>query len=233
MSARKAHHITLKETQRVVPEGGVAALDEVVLSKWHERMLARAAGGCNGPAAWRNRKLAEARDLLALAQISGRMTVGEIDLRESLRALVRLRVPVPLEPDEAGRLRLADQAVLGVTYRQEAVRLPQPGFSFVQLLAPPFDLRPRDPRPPGVWHANVGRREHGQPVCLGETLDAGIPVKEIILLTYGALSMQSVTVMIDEQDSAGVMNHRAARWWQQNVDRIPLSREPFVRARGG
>ena len=222
MNATEAPKITLKEIQPVVPDGGVGALDKVQLSKWHERMLDRAMAGCNGPAAWRNRKRAEARDLLALAQISGRMTVGEIDLGESLRALVRIRVPVPLEPDDTGHLRLADQAVLGLTYRQEAIRAPQPGYSFVQLLAPPA----------GVWHANVGRREHGQPVCLGQTLDAGIPVREIILLTYGALSMQSVLVMIDERDSAGVMNFRAARWWQQNLDKIPLSREPFVRAGG-
>ena len=41
--------------------------------------------------------------------------------------------------------------------------------------------------------------------------------------------MQSV--MFDEQDPAGVLNADAARWWQQNRDRIPLSREPFIRPR--
>jgi len=41
------------------------------------------------------------------------------------------------------------------------------------------------------------------------------------------LSMQ--TVMIDERDSAGVLNSAAAKWWQQNLNRIPLTREPFIR----
>jgi hypothetical protein len=50
---------------------------------------------------------------------------------------------------------------------------------------------------------------------------------EIVVMTYGALTMQSV--MIDEQDSAGVLNRDAAHWWQQNLWRIPLSREPFIR----
>jgi hypothetical protein len=65
-----------------------------------------------------------------------------------------------------------------------------------------------------------------QPLCLGARLPAGIRVKELVLMAYGALSMQ--TVMIDELDPAGVLNPVAARWWQANTDRIPLSRAAFL-----
>ena len=59
-------------------------------------------------------------------------------------------------------------------------------------------------------------------------LPAGIPLKEIILMTYGALTMQ--TTQLDILDSAGVLNPFAADWWQRNTNRIPLSREPFLRS---
>jgi hypothetical protein len=36
------------------------------------------------------------------------------------------------------------------------------------------------------------------------------------------------TAQIDERDPGGVFNAEAARWWQANVHRIPLSREPFL-----
>ena len=48
------------------------------------------------------------------------------------------------------------------------------------------------------------------------------------LLAYLALSMQSVQV--NEFDPAGVMNLAAARYWQANLHRAPLSREPFLTA---
>ena len=40
-------------------------------------------------------------------------------------------------------------------------------------------------------------------------------------MAHHALSMQTVT--LDEMDPAGVMNGQAARWWQQNVRRIPFA----------
>lgn len=203
-----------------VPPGGLAALAQVDLVGRYKTMHDRAKQFCEGPSAWRARKLAEAHDLLALALISGgRMAVEELDLRQSVRALIALRVPVPLQPDEGGKLRTAEGALLGLTYREDAVYVPQPGYAFVQLLVPRQ----------GVWHAQVGKPEDGQPVCLGESLPPAIPVRELVLLTYGALSMTSV--MVDHTDPAGVMNGAAARWWQQNLDKVPLSREPFLPVR--
>ena len=54
----------------------------------------------------------------------------------------------------------------------------------------------------------------------------GIRVRELILMSYGALSMQSV--MVDIGDAAGVLHREAALWWQQNLRYAPLSRTPFL-----
>ena len=45
-------------------------------------------------------------------------------------------------------------------------------------------------------------------------------------MIYGALTMQSVQFSVS--DPAGVMNRDAAEWWQANVHRIPISRQPFI-----
>ena len=80
--------------------------------------------------------------------------------------------------------------------------------------------------PANVWHANVSAEIPGQPLCLGESLPVGPRSVEIILSSYGALSMQ--TVMTDEADPVGVMNIEAAKWWQQNAQLIPLSDTAFL-----
>ena len=63
-------------------------------------------------------------------------------------------------------------------------------------------------------------------VRLGATLPPGVRVKELVLMTYGALSMQSV--MIDATDPAGVLNPEAAEWWQEIRNRLPLTSVPFL-----
>ena len=195
---------------------GLAALPTVVLDARRQAMLDHAAAASRGDAVWRARKLAEARDLLALSQIAppGRMEIDFLDLETELRALLVMRVPVPCLPNPSGDLVVEDHAVLGVTYPQKALALPMPGYAFVQIVGPPC-----------VWHPNASVG-HGQMLCLGAQLPAGIRVKELSLLSYSALAMQSAT--IDERDAAGVMNRDAAVWWQANGARIPLSRTPFL-----
>ena len=183
----------------------------------HEALLAVAERSCGGAAGWRRRKMVEARRLLDLAERAGprRMSVEMLDITRDLRAAVRLRVPVPLEPGVTGRLRCADEAVIGIAYPQLALSVSLPGLAFTTLLVPRSD----------AFHPNIGR-VRGQRLCLGAELPAGIPVTELVLLSYGLLSIQSVT--LDPDDSAGVMNAKAARWWQRHTDLIPLSREPFI-----
>jgi hypothetical protein len=200
----------------LVPPRGLHALGEVPLDKPSSDLLEFARATCGGAAAWRQRKLAEVRELLALAQLSRRLRLQWLDLSVDLRAVIEMRVPVPCLPRPDAALEIAPLAVLGVIYRQEVLVSPQPGFSFVQILAPA-----------PVWSASVSP-DHRQMLCLGTSLPVGIPLKEILLLTYGALTMQ--TVQLDPRDSAGVMNPAAAHWWTcaDNLKKIPLSREPFV-----
>jgi hypothetical protein len=197
-----------------LPTPSLASLSSVVLDDYHRALLGVAEKVCGGPPACRQRKLAEARELLALAQISDRLVVHWLDLSADLRAKVELRVPVACLPDPNGPLQVAPRALLGIIYPEKAAILPQPGFAFVRILAPG-----------PVWHSNVSH-DPNQVLCLGTSLPAGVPLKEIILMTYGALSLQ--TTQLDRQDPAGVLNPAAGDWWQHNPSLIPLTREPFL-----
>lgn len=205
------------ENSSPCPPQGLVGLGEVVLNGRNQHLLEQAAAASGGDAAWRARKRAEARELLALSQIAppGRLKVERLDMRESLRAMLLMRVPVPCRPGEDGELRVADRALIGLTYPQQVLRERLHGMSFIQVL-----------RPLGIWHANCG--SIGQPLCLGTDLPCGIPAKELVLMTYGALSMQ--TIQVDERDEAGIVNPAAARWWAANLHRIPLCSTPFLEA---
>ena len=189
------------------------------LDSFHQDIWDAAEKTCCGPAAFRYRVKSEARDLVALAQHSGRMLVHWIDLSAGVRAKVELEVPVPCMPVPGGPLCIAPRALLGLLYPPEAILLPQPGYAFVRIL-----------QPQPVWCSNVSP-DHNQALCLGPSLPAGIPLKEIVLMTYGALSMQ--TTQLNLLDPAGVLNPAAAEWWQRNTAQIPLSREPFLRKEAG
>jgi hypothetical protein len=82
-------------------------------------------------------------------------------------------------------------------------------------------LTPRD-----VHHANVSSGRGSQRLCLGVNVPRGYPLREAVLATYAALTMQSA--MVDELDPAGVMNSQAALFWQANPGRIPLTTTPFL-----
>jgi hypothetical protein len=209
-------HSEPSQRPKSLPQWGLGDLPKVSLTPDQQHYLDRAHANSAGPTSWRCRKLAEAKDLMALCQIAppGRLRVVRLDLRQNLRTTVRLAVPVPCRPTPDGQLRIAHLALLGITYPAEALRRPLPGYAFVQIQAPH-----------SVWHANAAP-DLGQPLCLGAQLPAGIRVKELVLMSYGALSMQ--TVMIDEGDAAGVLNPAAARWWQENLHRVPLTQTPFL-----
>lgn len=194
---------------------GLSSLARVALSPPHEALWQAVARTAGGSPVVRERKLAEARDLLALAQVSRRLTVMWIDLSADLRALVEMLTPVPCLPDPAGPLQVAPRALLGVMYPETTPLRPQPGHAFVRILAPG-----------PVFHPNVAM-DSNQALCLGPTLPAGIPLREILLLTYGALTMANV--QMDWGDPAGIVNREACAWFQARPDRIPLSREPFIR----
>jgi hypothetical protein len=196
------------------PAGGLAALGEVALSPANQNLLDQAYAAAEGQPVWRQRRRNEVRELLAMTQICDRLRIQFLDLRETLRILLHMRVPVPCLPDPGGDLVVAPEAVLGLTYPAEALRQQLPGYAFIQILSPAH-----------VWHPNVGR-DRMQALCLGARLPAAIRCKELVLSAYGALSLQ--TVQMDVFDPAGVLNVEAALWWQRNGRRIPLSRTPFL-----
>jgi len=194
---------------------GLSDLDRVPLLPQQEEGLQRLREAALGTPAWRARKEIEARDLLALERIADRMEVLGLDVTTELRALVRLRAPVPCMPPGARDLVVKDQVDLALRYPEEILRSPLPGFAIVEILAP------RD-----VYHANVATRGPSQRLCLGANVPRGYPLREAVLASYAALTLKSV--MVDERDPAGVMNGEAARWWQANTARIPLTTAPFL-----
>jgi hypothetical protein len=199
-----------------LPMGRLNRLNTVDLKPNHRRLLETALADNNGPPAWRLRKQAEAHELLALAQISGRFSVHRLDLATSLRALLVMTTPVPCLPASGGPLRIIRHAVLGIIYSEEAMRLPQPGYRFVQVLQPTH-----------VYHPHVAAGSN-QLFCLGAT-PAGIRLREVVMSAYAGLTFQAVDL---QNLSAGVMNPDALHYWTENIRQIPLTQEPFVQPEG-
>lgn len=197
-------------------DGGydLTRLSEVKLGDNYDRILRQVTPSCGGSAPWRHRKLAETHDLLALAQISNRIRIMGLDLIGDMHVDLVMKVPVPCVPDQRGELRVAQGARLAVTYREKAMQLPLAGYTFVEI---------REPRP--VWHANVSP-DPRQVLCLGTELPAGIPLNEVILMSYSALAM--ITVQLDVRDSAGLLNPAASDYFLRSPSLMPLTREPFV-----
>jgi hypothetical protein len=193
---------------------GLADLDRVTLTASSQTLLDHAARIGGGDPVWQARRKAEARDLLALAQIAPRMNLVHLDLRESLRAAIQLRVPVAVRSGADAPVEITNRALIGLTYCEEAMRTAQPGFSFIQVL-----------EPRNCWSASISG-DVIQAMCLGVSMPAAVRCKDLVVMAYGALSMQSV--QIDALDPAGVMNAAAAEWWQANVHRIPLTTAPFL-----
>ncbi len=193
---------------------GLRGLAQVELAAPYQEMLACARDQAVGDRVWRERKLREAHDLLALATVARRMAVKDLSLGEDLRALVRLQMPVPCRFGSEKDLAISHEALLGVCYPRRALIESLPGASFVQVLLPM-----------GVFHPNVSPPPI-QRLCLGAQLPAGTRVLELVLLSYRALTMQDHT--LDVEDPAGIFHPGAASWWQANTDRIPLTRESFL-----
>lgn len=203
---------------------GLADLSWVELEGGFREAEAAAPMQCTGGPVWRRRKLAEYREFLALCQISdGRLVPLRSDLGGPLALAFQMRAPVPTLPDPAGDLVVRDRALLGLVYREEALREPQPGSSFVVILAPNNIYHPNvTPAEPGF-----GDFGPGQSLCLGAKFAPGsITVKELILRSYAALTLQSV--QLDPGDSAGLFNPGAAQWWIANRQRMPLTTEGLI-----
>jgi len=205
--------------ERGGPRFGLADLARVELSPAHAHQLDLASAGSLGSPEWRARKQVEVRDILALSQISERLSVLALEAKSELMTIVRLRAPVPCLPPGAADIVLADACDLLLRYPEELMHKPIPGYAMVRIL-----------KPRHVYLPNVSSQEvmPGEPqaLCLGANIPRGLPMREAILASYAAFTLQAVT--LDHADPAGVMNRAAAEHWQINSQRIPLSREAFL-----
>lgn len=194
---------------------GLSDLDHVQLNPRHRQLREAAMQDCGGDAPTRNRKLAEATELLALAQVAppGRFHVEWIDMAEHLRAMLVLDVPVPCRPNKDNQLQIVRPACLGFTYPNEGFQRPLPGYAFFQIILPR-----------NVWLAQVKQPE--QALCIAPQIPAGTRTSMLLMRVYGALAMQSI--QIDARDPAGVFDAEIARWWQHNLDQVPLTRTAFL-----
>ena len=201
------------------PRLGLADLARVELSPQYVHQLHLASAESLGPPEWRARKQVEARDILALSQISERLSVLALDSRVDLMVILRLRAPVTCLPPDAADTVLEDTCELLFRYPEELMHEPIPGFAMVHIL-----------RPTHVYLPNVSsqddRPDEPQALCLGANIPRGLPLREAVLASYAAFTLQAIT--FDVADPAGVMNRAAAEHWQINSQRIPLSREAFL-----
>ncbi|HXJ55953.1 MAG TPA: hypothetical protein VNU68_04735 [Verrucomicrobiae bacterium] len=200
------------------PAPSLSTLHEVELLPPYRGIYEKVALGAGGPEPWRRRKQAAAHELLALAQLSQRITIQYLDLTEAIRTVFALRVPVPCRRGGVGPFQVAPMAVIGLTYRPEAALRPQPGFSFAEI------LEPRD-----VFHPNVSpsyQPPGAQILCLGPKLPAGIRMVDLVLMIYTATCLQDATFSFT--DSAGLANQAAGLFLEANPARVPLTREPFL-----
>ncbi len=211
---------------RPKPARSLSALHEVELAAPYRAIYDRVAPGSAGPEPWRRRKLSAAHELLALAQVSGRIEILFLELSGALRTVFLLRVPVPCRRGGTGPLLIEPAAELGFTYRPEAVTAPQPGYSFFEILAP------REVHHPNIAPSHVP--PGAQVLCLGPSMPAGIRVVDLVLLAYAAISLLAYaaislqSVQFSLTDPAGLLNPAAAIFLQSSNTSIPLTREPFV-----
>ncbi|NNE91474.1 MAG: hypothetical protein HKN23_07490 [Verrucomicrobiales bacterium] len=196
---------------------GLSSLNQVVLNPFFQEHFDKGIRSCIGSGCYSTRMKAEFHEFLALAQLSKKIEPLAASFEGTFQLHFILQSPLPVR-DADGNVEIFDWAHLHLSYPERAVRQPQPGTGFVQIVVPDRVFLPNvSPTLPGL---------PSQVLCLGPTLPAGIRLREIILKTRDALTLNSVQK--DLLDSAGVMNPEAALWWQQNHPRIPLTREPFL-----
>lgn len=203
--------LSLNKTHRASPAG----LSQLRLNGINQARYDALVKSSTGDAPWRLRMAAEARELLALEQTAyDRMRVLDIRAVGELCAMIALRTPVALRPVDGEQLRVAPEAVIGLKYPAEAIRKALPGYAFVSLLSPT-----------DAWYGNVSQPH--QAVCLGASIPAGTRCRHLVMMTYAALSGQTVQT-VDPMSGPGVMNLEAAMYWQRNLARLPLTDEPFL-----
>ena len=125
-----------------------------------------------------------------------------------LDAVYRIQMPVPRWPVD-GQLQLAATAIFHLHFEERWCRESPAGWMPLSL------LEPTDPFAPNMAPGRRGA------TCLGENLPPGILVREIVLLGYHAVALQ--TCQLDESDPAGVLNLEACDYFRRHPEYLPLT----------
>lgn len=205
-------------TQATSRAPGLADLATLPLEEPNRRVLDHLSKDIvSSSAAWRGRKIAEAHGLMALSQIAPRLRIHYLDLRTELIAQIELMdTPVPCRTPGSSDIHIERGAMLTILYPEAILTGPIPGAGPIRIL-----------EPRNVYHSNVGPFEERAPaLCLGANVPRGFPLRELVLSSYAALTLQAIS--LDRMDPAGVLNGDATLWWQANTQRIPLTTESFL-----
>lgn len=202
---------------------GLSDLDTVKLEAVREQRLTEVSAQATGTVPVRHRKIHDARQFLALEQISGRFFIRWLDLAGELRAIIEMRVPVPCRAGADQPVRLRSAATIAFIFPDAAAYAPQPGTVFAAVLFPK-----------AVFHPLVGGPNGEQVICLGPKIFGS--ASRIFALIYSAMAMQGATdSILDPRQPLGVMNPEAAMWFQSAASngriRVPLTNEPFIAPR--
>jgi len=185
------------------------------LSPQHRTLFDTSATRCEGTEAWRARKLAEARGLLALCEAAppGRLFVLALDLASELKVHVHLGVPVPVSLP-GRRVEIVRHARMLARLLETGLDEAPAGHEQITLTFPGHD----------VWHPCVSG-SHRQCLALDDRMPAGITLVEMVLRAYEVLSLRSFAAA--PWDCRGVLNPDALAWWREHLYRVPLTSRPF------
>lgn len=187
-----------------------------------QEILARAREKNTGKRPWQVWKSVEAEDVVnlfdqvnqqALAKAgedSGqqpRVQLLDLNFSGDLNLVYGVRMPVPLWPVD-GKLQLGSSAVFHLQFREEWRWEAPAGWEPLGLF-----------NPQGPFHPNMAPAMRGA-ICLG-TLPPGVSLKELVLLGYYALSLQSA--VLDESDPHGVLNPQACEYYRNHPEYLPLT----------
>ncbi|MHC4942557.1 MAG: hypothetical protein ACYTG7_05995 [Planctomycetota bacterium] len=167
-----------------------------------------------GPRDWADWKADEICEVVDLADHAPRMKLLELSLEGDLSVVYEVRMPVPRWPRK-GKLILGTRVVHHLRFEESWRWESPPGWAPLSLLDP-FD----------VYHPNSMPSPTLQgALCLGR-LPPAIQPKEIVLLGFYAVSLQSVT--LDESDPLGVLNIQACDYFRQHAEYLPLTTDGFL-----
>jgi len=171
-------------------------------------LLRQASENNTGRRDWREWKQDQGQALADMISAAERMSLLDLCLDGDFNAVVAIRMPVPRWPKN-GRLRIGHRAVFHLHYEDRWRWEAPAGWMPLGIF-----------EPPDIFAPNMAPSLRGA-ICLGKTLPAGIPVTEIIVLGYYAVTLQNRDM--DETDPAGVLNVQACEFFRNRPEYLPLT----------